>query len=78
MAYFIEFHYIIIIEKKNKTPIEISGAFHNGSNCDYYSIIKKLVEEFKGQFEFQRGNTKKCITSLVPIQKQNKNDKTVT
>ena len=46
-------------------------VFHNGSTYDYYFIIKKLAEEFKGQFESLRQNTKKYITFSVPI----KNDK---
>ena len=35
-------------------------AFHNGSNYDYYFIIKELAEEFKKQF----------IIFTVPIEKE--------
>ena len=32
---------------------------HNGSNYDYYCIIKELAEEFEEQFTFLRENTEK-------------------
>ena len=49
------------------TPKEISVVFHNGSNYDYHSMIKELVEEFEGQFEFEKVSTKvdPKIASLV-------------
>ena len=36
--------------------------FHNGSNYDYYFIIKNLAEEFKKQFT--------CNLLTVPIEKE--------
>ena len=35
---------------------------HNGSNCDYHLIIKKLAKEFKEQFGYLGANTGKYIT----------------
>ena len=32
-------------------PREIPVIFHNGSNYDYYFIIKGLVKEFEGGLE---------------------------
>lgn len=40
--------------------------------------MKKLAEEFKGQFQCFGENTKKCINLLVPIKKKLKMVKTVT
>ena len=37
---------------------QILIVFHNGSNCDYYFIIKKLAEEFKKQFTCLGGTLK--------------------
>lgn len=51
-------------------------AFGNGSNYDYYFIIKQLAEEFKGQSEHRGENNQKYITFLVPIEKQ-ENGKTI-
>ena len=36
-----------ICNLKYSVPKEIPIAFHNGSNYDYYFIIKELVKEFK-------------------------------
>ena len=44
--------------------------FHNGSNHDYHFVIKKLVEEFEGQFTYLGENTEKYITFSVPIEKE--------
>ena len=46
-----------------KIPI----VFHNGSTYDYDFVIKKLAEEFKGEFEWLAENTEKCITFSVPL-----------
>ena len=54
----------------NKIPI----VFHNGSTYDYYFVIKKLAEEFKGEFECLRENIEKYITFSVPLEKENDND----
>ena len=35
---------------KYSVPKKIPIVFHNGSNYDYYFIIKELGEEFKKQF----------------------------
>ena len=64
---------------KYKVPKEIPIVFHNGSTYDYHFIIKRLAEEFKGQFECLgefKGqfeclgeNTEKYITFSLPIKK---------
>ena len=41
-----------------KVPKEIPVVFHNGSTYDYHFIIKKLVEEFEGEFECLGENRK--------------------
>ena len=38
-------------------PKEIPLVFHNGSNYDYHFIIKKLEEEYEGQFSCLGKNT---------------------
>ena len=45
-------------------------VFQNGSNCDYYCIVKELAEEFKKQFTCLGDNTEKYITFIVPIEKE--------
>ena len=40
-----------ICNLKFSVSIEIPVAFHNGSNYDFRFIIKKLTNEFDGQFE---------------------------
>ena len=40
-----------------KVPKEIPVVFHNDSTYDYHFVIKKLVEEFEGEFECLRENT---------------------
>ena len=58
-----------------KVPKEIPIVFHNGSTYDYHFIIKKLAEEFKGEFECLGENAEKYITFSVPLKKENDNDK---
>ena len=41
-------------------------------------IIKKLAEEFKGNFDCLGENTEKYITLLTPIKKDLDNGKTIT
>ena len=41
-------------------------------------IIKKLAEEFEGDFECLGGNTEKYITFSVPLTKENDNGKKIT
>ena len=50
-----------------KAPKEIPVVFHNGSPYDYHFIIKKLVEEFEGEFECLGENAEKHITFSVPL-----------
>ena len=50
-----------------KIPI----VFHNGSTYDYHFVIKKLAEEFKGEFECLGKNTQKYITFSVLLKKEN-------
>ena len=45
-----------------KVPKEIPVAFHNSSAYYYLFIIKKLAEEFEGEFECLGENTDKYIT----------------
>ena len=49
--------------------------FHNGSTYDYHFIIKELVKEFDGNFDYLGENTEKYITFSVPLKKkiENKN-----
>ena len=63
-----------------KVPQEIPVKIHNGSKYDYHFIIKKLAEEFKGEFECLGENAGKYISFTVPIKKEhdNDNDKTIT
>ena len=47
------------LETEKKVPKEIPIVFHNRSTYDYHFIIKKLAEEFKGEFECLGENTEK-------------------
>ena len=47
--------------------------FHNGSIYDYHFIIKELVKEFDGDFEFLGENTEKHITFSVSLKKEIRN-----
>ena len=40
-----------ICNLRYKIPKKILIVFHNGSTYDYHFVIKKLVEEFEGEFE---------------------------
>ena len=51
-------------------PKKIPIGFHNGSNYDYYFIIKESAEKFEKQFTCLGENTKKYITCTVPIEKE--------
>ena len=57
---------------------EILVRTHNDSTYDYHFLIKKLAEEFKGQFECLVQNTVKEITFSAPIKKEHDNDKRIT
>ena len=61
-----------------KVPKEIPVVFHNGSTYDYHFIIKKLAEEFEGEFECLGENTEKYITFSVLLNKENDNGKSHT
>ena len=43
-----------ICNLRYKVPKEIPIVFHNGSIYDFHFIIKKLVNEFEGNFEIFR------------------------
>ena len=64
-----------ICNLRYKIPKEIPVVFHNGFTYDYHFIIKELVKEFDGNFEFSGENTETYITFSVPINKkiENKN-----
>ena len=59
-----------IYNLKYSTPKNIPIVFHNGSNCAYHFVIKKLAAEFKKQFTCLRENTEKYITFTVPTEKE--------
>ena len=59
-------------------PKKIPIVFHNGSTYNYHFVIKKLAEEFKGEFECLGENTEKYITFSVPLKKENDNSKKIT
>ena len=61
-----------------KVPKEILVVTHDGSTYDYHYIIKKLAEEFKGQYKCLGENTEKYITFSVPIKKEHDKGKTTT
>ena len=51
-------------------PNEIPAILHNGSKYDYHFIIKELVNDFKGQFEYSGEKTEICKSFSVPIKKE--------
>ena len=71
-----------IYNLKYRVPRNIPIAFHNGSNYNYLSIIKKLAEEFEKQFTCLGENTEKYITFTVPREQEvpriNKNGEEIT
>ena len=64
-----------ICNLRYKVPKEIPVVFHNGSTYDYHFIIKELVNEFEGNFDYLGENTEKYTTFSVPLKKkiENKN-----
>ena len=58
-----------ICNLKFNVPNEIAVVFHNGSNYDYYFILKELANEFEGKFECFWENTEKYKTFSFPIEK---------
>ena len=67
-----------ICNLRYNVPKKIRTAFHNGSTYDYHFAIKKLAEEFKGEFECLGENTEKYITFSVPHKKENDNGEIIT
>ena len=59
-----------ICNLRYKIPKEIPVVFHNDSTYDYHFTIKKLAEEFEGEFECLGEITEKHITFSVPIKKE--------
>ena len=59
-----------ICNLKYSAPKIIPIVFHNGSNYDYYFIMKELAEGFKKQFTCLGEITEKYITYRVPIEKE--------
>ena len=65
-----------ICNLRYNVPKKIPIVLHNSSTYDYHFVIKKLAEEFKGEFEFE--NTEKYIAFSVPLKKENDNSKKIT
>ena len=59
-----------ICNLKLNVPDETPVFFHNGSNYDYHFIIKEFANEFEGQYECLRENTKKYKIFSVQIEKE--------
>ena len=53
-----------------KVTQKIPIVLHNGSTYDYHFVIKKIAEEFKGEFECLEENTEKYIAFSVPLKKE--------
>ena len=67
-----------ICNLRYNVPKEIPIVFHNGSKYDSHFVIKKLAEEFKGEFKWSGENTEEYITSSVPLKKENDNGEVIT
>ena len=61
-----------------KVTKKIPIVFHNGSTYDYQFVIKKIAEEFKGEFECLEENTEKYIAFSVPLKKEINYSKKIT
>ena len=59
-----------ICNLKFNVPNENPAVFHNGSHHDYHFIIKKLANDWEGQFKCLGENTKKYKSFSVPIEKE--------
>ena len=59
-----------ICNLKFDVPNEIPVVFHNGSNYDYYFIIKESANKFEGKFECLGENKEKYKTFSVPTKKE--------
>ena len=53
-----------------KIPKEVPVVFHNGSTYDYHFIIKELVKEFEGNFEWLGENTEKIHNIFSTIKEK--------
>ena len=53
-----------------KGPDEIYAVFQNGTNYDYYFIIKELANKFEEKSESLGENTEKYKTFSVPLKKE--------
>ena len=62
-----------VFNLRYKVPKEIPAVFHNGSTYNYHFIVKELVKEFDGNFEYLGENNEKYITFSVPLKKKIKN-----
>ena len=62
-------HIVYVILRFN-VPNEIPVVFHNGLNYDYHFIIKKLVNEFEGQFDCLEENTEEYKTFSITTKKK--------
>ena len=68
----------VIYVKKSFVTIKTRKIFHNGSTYDYHFVIKKLAEEFEGEFECLGEKTERYVTFSVPLKKENDNGKKIT
>ena len=59
-----------ICNLKFNVPNDAPVAFRNGSNYDYYYIIRELAKEFEGKFEYLWEKTEKYKTFSVPIEEE--------
>ena len=59
-----------ICNLKYSVPKETSIVFPDGSNNDYYFVIKELAEEFEKQFTCFVENAEKYMAFSFPIQKE--------
>ena len=59
-----------ICSSKYSVPKKVPIVFHNGSNYDYYFIIKELAKEFKKQFSCLGESTEKYIAFTVSTEKR--------
>ena len=51
-------------------PNDVPVAFRNGSNYDYYYIIRELAKEYEGKFECLWEKTEKYKTFSVRIEEE--------
>ena len=61
-----------ICNLRYKVPREIPIVFHNGSIYDYHFIIKELVKEFDGNFEYLGENTENIYNIFSANKEKNR------